>query len=291
MQAGHKTSAGARVAWLSALVLATAVAGAASRLALPALLAAAPSGEDIMRAVDERNEGQDTQWDIELTLVDRSGQRRTRTAKLLRKRFTVGGRRQDRQITVFLSPANVRQVGLLTFDNKGDAADDDVWLYLPALKKLRRIPAAERGDNFVGTDLTYEDIKGGFAYQDYTYELRGTRSWEDGGQRFEVDVVSARPKSKELESSLRFARTEIWVRRDIHARVRQEYYDSRDNLDRVTEARDYRNVDGVWTFTRLEVSNRETGHATELLVREARYDRGLPDALFHERTLLQESIR
>lgn len=273
------------VALLAALVL------LGSSLGRPPLQADAPSGEQIMRAVDERPEGRDAQWDMELTLVDRAGQRRVRTARLLRKRFSVGGARQDRQLTVFLSPANVRQVALLSFDNKGAAADDDLWLYLPALKKLRRIPAAERGDSFVGTDLTYEDVKGGFAYQDYTYETAAPRAWEDGGQRYEVDVVVARPRTPQLAASLGYARTEIWVRRDIHARVRQEYYDSRGHLDRVSEARGYHNVDGVWTFARLTVDNRETGHRTELVIHEARYDRDLPDSLFHERTLLQESIR
>lgn len=271
----------------SAVLLAALVA----RPPAPAQAAEEASGEAILRAVDERNEGADTEWDIELTLVDRAGRERVRSAKLFRKRFEVGGRRQDRQVTVFLSPANVRQVGLLSFDNKGEAADDDLWLYLPALKKLRRIPAAERGDNFVGTDLTYEDVKGGFAWRDFEARYLGTKTWQDGTQSVEVAVVSAKPKTRALEQSLGYARAEIWVRRDLHMRVHQEYFDAAGHLDRVTEGRDVKLVDGVWTFGRIEVQDKETGHATRLRVLQAKYNRGLPDSLFHERTLVQEAIR
>ncbi len=267
------------------------LAGVSARQPALALRAETPDGAAILRAVDERNEGDDTEWDVELTLVDRAGQERVRTAKLFRKRFDVGGRRQDRQVTVFLSPASVRQVGLLSFDNKGEAADDDVWLYLPALKKLRRIPAAERGDNFVGTDLTYEDVKGGFAWRDFDAQYVGAKTWQDAGQSFEVAVVSAKPKTPALQSSLGYARAEIWVRTDVQMRVHQEYFDAAGHLDRVTEGRDLRQIDGVWTFGRVDVQNKETGHSTRMRVLQAKYNRGLRDALFHERTLLQESIR
>ena len=253
--------------------------------------AASASGESLMRAVDEREEGEDVEWQIEMKLIDRQGQTRTRTAKLFRKKFVQDGRRQDRQVTIFLTPANIRKTGLLTFDNRGVGADDDVWLYLPALRKLRRIPASERGDNFVGTDFTYEDVKGGFAWSDYAYVPRGERDWEDGGQTYKVTVLEARPKTLELERSLGFSKAEILVRPDVALRVQQKFYDAQGNLDRTMTARDIRQIDGIWTFLRLEAENHETNHRTLMLLNAVRYNQKLPPDFFNERTLLAERVQ
>jgi uncharacterized protein len=257
----------------------------------PGRAAEEPSAEELMRGVDERDEGNDLEWDIEMTLVDRNGARRQRAARLLRKRYAPSGRRQDKQVTVFLAPANVRQVGLLSFDNKGEAKDDDIWLYLPALKKLRRIPASERGDNFVGTDLTYEDIKGGFAYRDYDYRLLGKRTWSDGGETRAAYAVEARPKTPKLQDALGFARAEILVLDELRMRVQQRFFDAQDKLERSFDVHDIRKIDGIWAWTRLKAENLETGHRTEMVIRQAKYNQGLPDDLFHERTLLLEKVR
>jgi hypothetical protein len=251
----------------------------------------APNPEAIMKAVDTRDDGDDLEWEIEMTLVDRRGQKRVRDSHLFRKHYQVDGRRQDRQVTVFTAPANIRNVGLLSFDNKDAGTPDDLWLYLPALKKLRRIPASERGDNFVGTDFTYEDVKGGFAYNDYAYKYLGQREWEDGGAKLKVHAVEARPKSPELQAALGFARTEILVRPDVHLRVHQKFFDASGNLDRELIARDIRQVDGIWTFHVLEAQNHETGHKTVMVLKKVKHNQGLADTLFHERTLLSEKLR
>jgi hypothetical protein len=261
-----------------------------SLLAAP-VAAGAPSGEALMRAVDERDEGEDVEWQIEMTLIDRQGQTRTRTARLYRKKFVHANQRQERQVTVFLSPANIRKTGLLSFDNRGQGSDDDIWLYLPALKKLRRIPASERGDNFVGTDFTYEDVKGGFAWGDYTYTLKGEQNWTDGGQSHKVYALEARPRTPALARALGFTRTEILVRPDVALRVQQKFYDAQDNLDRTLTAYDIRQVDGIWTFLRLEAENHETRHKTVMALKSVRYNQKLADDFFNERTLLSERVQ
>lgn len=276
------------IAKLPAVVLLTLLIGGG---ALAVAQGGAPNPEEILKAVDSRDDGEDLEWEIEMTLIDRRGQKRVRSSHLFRKHYMIDGRRQDRQVTVFTSPANIRNVGLLSFDNKDGGTPDDLWLYLPALKKMRRIPASERGDNFVGTDFTYEDVKGGFAYNDYVYKYLGQRDWEDGGARFKVHAVEARPRTADLQGALGFARTEILVRPDAHLRVHQKFFDAGGNLDRELTARDIRQVDGIWTFHVLEAHNHETGHRTVMVLKKVKYNQSLPDTMFHERTLLSEKLR
>jgi hypothetical protein len=249
------------------------------------------TAQEIIQRVDEREDGEDVEWDMVITLINRLDEKRTRTAKLFRKDFVVKGQRQTRQVTVFLSPRNIRSVGMLSFDYKHDAGDDDMWLYLPAIKKLRRIPAADRGDNFVGTDFTYEDIKQGFAVDDYHYRLIEETIWGDENQKFEVYRIEAIPKTEALKSALGFNRAEILVRKDIFIQVEQRFFDKNNALTRINSARDIRKIQGIWTAMRLESYNILNNHRTVLEITRAVYDQGLKDGLFHQRTLISERIR
>ena len=90
-----------------------------------------------------------------MELIDRRGKSRVRE--------TMGYRRyygeEKRTVLFYQSPTNVRGTGFLTYDYPNADTDDDQWLYLPALRKVRRISSSDRGDYFLGTDFTYEDIK------------------------------------------------------------------------------------------------------------------------------------
>jgi hypothetical protein len=263
-------------------------------VALPAAAAAAAeavSCREILRRVDRRDEGVDMRWDLTMRLVDSRGQAMTRKAILLRKRFETDAGRQDRQVTVFTSPANIRNTGLLTYDYKDADTDDDVWLYLPALKRLRRIPASDRGDNFVGTDFTYEDVKGGFAVEDYECRLLGEEAWSGEDGKVPVWRVEIEPRGDKLVRALGFARSEMLVRQDANLRVYQEFYGKSGELERVMRASRIGRVDGIWTFRVLEAKNHQTGHRTILELDSVRYNLGLDDDHFTERTLIRERLQ
>lgn len=270
------------------------VAAALWSLVLGGLPAAAEETVDcreILRRVDQRDEGVDMRWDLTMRLIDSRGQAMTRKAILLRKRFETDAGRQERQVTVFTSPANIRNTGLLTYDYKDADRDDDVWLYLPALKRLRRIPASDRGDNFVGTDFTYEDVKGGFAVEDFRCRLLGEEAW--GGEDGKVPVwrVEVVPRTEQLIRALGFARSEMLVRQDANLRVYQEFYGRDGELERDMRASRIGRVDGIWTFRVLEAKNHHTGHRTVLELDSVRYNLGLADDYFTDRTLIRERLQ
>ena len=74
----------------------------------------------------------------------------------------------------------MRGTGFLTYDYADVSVDDDQWLYLPALRKVRRISASDRGDFFLGTDFTYEDIKKEQKVEinDYAFQAKGSENVE-----------------------------------------------------------------------------------------------------------------
>jgi len=262
-----------------------------SILPVDQVLANQPTALEIMQRVGEREDGEDVEWDMIITLRNRLDEKRTRMAKLFRKDFVVKGEIQTRQVTVFLSPLNIRGVGMLSFDYKNDVIDDDMWLYLPAIKKMRRISAAERGDNFVGTDFTFEDIKQGFAVDDYHYKFIEETIWKAENQKFEVYRIEAIPKTDALKSALGFDRAEILVRKDIFMRVEQRFFDKNNILTRINSAHDVQKIQEIWTAMRLESYNILNNHRTVLEITGAVYNQKLPDSLFHERTLVSERIR
>lgn len=249
------------------------------------------NAEDIMRRVDQRYTGNDAEWDMVIILRNSNGEERRRESKLFRKEFKVKGKRQTRQVVVFNAPRNIRNVGMLSFDYKDEALEDDMWLYLPALRKIRRIPASRRGDNFVGTDLTFEDVKQGFAVDDYRYQMLGETQWEDEGHRFPVYRIRATPKTASLKDALGFDHSELLVRKDIFAMVKQTFYDANDKVLRINQALNFKNIQGIWTAMELNSRDLGTNHFTALHIQEAVYNQDLQDGFFHERTLVSERIR
>ncbi len=103
-----------------------------------------------MQAVDDRDDGDDGISDLEMTLIDKRGNKRVRKIRSFSKDFG----EDDYQLMFFLSPADVKDTGFLTFDYDDDDRDDDQWLYLPALKKTKRIATGDKSGSFMGSDFS-----------------------------------------------------------------------------------------------------------------------------------------
>ena len=123
-------------------------------LALPAIAQDTLTGDEIVAQMNARDDGNYVTRGFSIELTDRSG--KTRTEKTIAYRRYFGD--EKRTIIFYTEPTRVRGTGFLTYDYADPAIDDDQWLYLPALRKVRRISASDRGDYFLGTDFTYEEI-------------------------------------------------------------------------------------------------------------------------------------
>lgn len=235
------------------------------------------SGDQIMQRVDNRDDGDDLTQKIYQRLVDKRGGIRERHIVSFRKDYG----KDSKGISYFLKPANIRDTALLTYDYDGVARDDDQWLYLPALKKVRRISASDRGDYFMGTDFTFEDIKQTPELEDYNWTLTGSENING----FDCWVVQGVPKTDALKKNLGYSKTLNYVRKDIDMAIRIDYWDRKGQELKHFTITGLEQIDGIWTATAMLMENIQTRHKTEMQFSEHRYNSGLSDRTFSERML------
>lgn len=240
-----------------------------------------PEGIAIMRSVAERNEGNQVTRNMRLELTDRSGQTRTQEIKAFRRYFA----EEKRTILFYTAPANVRGTGFLTYDYAENAGEDDQWLYLPALRKVRRIPASNRGDYFLGTDFTYEEIKSEnkVGLQDYSFRTL-SQEMVDGVECYVVEgtVVNAEI-AKELGYSKAVWRIDpaMWISR------KSDYWDTNDNHLKTIENLKIEKVSDVWTVLQVRATNHKSGHSTLLTSSDVDYNSAVAERTFEQRSLVR----
>lgn len=230
----------------------------------------APSEEAIMTAVKRRDVGRDERAEVRMVLEDAGGD--TRERRLLRLRLTQQD--QDRIRLQFLFPPDVRDTAFLLLDHSD--RDDDRWLYLPSVKRPKRISGAQKYRNFLGTDFTYDDLGGREPHEDqHTLEDEATL---DGRA---VYLIKSVPK----ESDNPYAFRRVWVWKDVPIVLQEEYYDRHGQLRKRMRALKLARVAGIWTVVEREMVDLAERHRTGLSFTDVRYNAGLRPDLFREQAL------
>jgi hypothetical protein len=218
---------------------------------------------------------------MRLELTDRRGQTRAQEIRSFRRYFAD----EKRTILFYTAPANVRGTGFLTYDYADGAAEDDQWLYLPALRKVRRIPASSRGDYFLGTDFSYEEIKSEnkVGLQDYRFRTTGQEE-VDGILCYVVEGTAVSTEiAKELGYSKAVWRIDpaIWISR------KSDYWDVNGNHLKTIENLKIEQVDEIWTVLQVRAKNHKSGHSTLLTSTNVDYRSAVPERTFDQRTLVR----
>jgi len=277
---GHSSSAAipgstpARAAAVGALLLLASSVEARAEAPVDTL-----SGDQIMARVNQRDDGLQVSRKFTLELTDRRGITRVEKTTGYRKYFGD----EKRTIFFYTDPTNVRGTGFLTFDYPELERDDDQWLYLPALRKVRRISASDRGDYFLGTDLTYEEVKKEQKVElsDYRFEAAGKET-VDG---IETRVVKGIPINDRIADELGYSRV-IWrVDPEIWMSRLSDYYDPNGNHLKTIHLESVETVDGIDTATRIFVQNHKTGHSTRLTFSDIDYEAKVDDRVFSQNRL------
>ncbi|MEO8040254.1 MAG: outer membrane lipoprotein-sorting protein [Betaproteobacteria bacterium] len=210
-----------------------------------------------------------------------------------RVRRTVGrsklkpGSLDNRSLVKFLSPADVRGTVTLTIENSAPGMDDDIWVYLPALRKVRRLVSSNKKDSFVGTDLSYGDVIG---YRVDQWQHRILR--EEQVEGIDCWVTESVPKTDRVREDSGYSKRIGWIRKDNFAAMKAENYDLNGALLKVITLRDHRNVDprhGKWVAMHIEATNVQDNRRT--VIDFDRYDanQGVSDAAFTARAIERES--
>jgi hypothetical protein len=242
----------------------------------------AETADWIARQVDQRDTGKDSRFEMAMTLFDR--QERTRERRLTVTTLRAAGTRGDRVLVRFEAPNDIKGTGLLVWEHP--TAEDERFLYLPALGRVRRIAGSEKQESFVGSDLSYEDI-GGRELDDYRYAIvERNATWQNpSGESF----AAWRLESTSVDPQAVYPRIVSVVRKDNFVVVAADIFNRRNEREKRYDMRDLRQVDGVWTAMAVSMTNQIQRTRTELVVTSVRYNIGLNESAFTRRELEQRA--
>lgn len=250
---------------------------------LVAILAFSPvfaiSGVEIAQKVHDRNDGDNSTSDMRMTLINKSGQKRVRELK----RFSKDKGVDKFNMMFFLSPADVENTAFLTYDYDDSNKDDDQWLYLPELKKIKRIASSDKSSSFMGSDFSYSDMTSKNV-EDYTYKIM-KETKVDGHKVWQMLVV---PKSEKTIEETGYTKSIIFVRQDNFVVVQALYYVKLGKKLKYFKVLGLEEIDGVWTTTTMQMvtkKGKRTLHKTLIEFENIKYNQDLQESFFSTRTL------
>ena len=237
-----------------------------------------PKARAIMKKVDARDDGKTIDQDMLMVLIDKNGKKRTRDLKSYSKDFGA----DEHRILFFKSPADVKNTAFLTYDYDNPNKDDDQWLYLPALKKVKRIPTADKSSSFMGSDFSYFDMTDR-DLEDYDFKLlketkvRGKDAW----------VIEATPRNKKVVKESGYTKTIGIVRKDNYMVVRAINF-MKNGKKKYMDMPKLHKQNGVWVpdmMTATTKKGNRTLHKTILKFNHIKVNKPLSDDLFTTRRL------
>ena len=227
---------------------------------------------------DRRDRGfGDSTAALRMVLRSRGGDERSRE---LRSRVLERPDQGDRSLVVFDDPPDVRGTALLTYANR--VGDDDQWLYLPALKRVRRIAASNRSGPFMGSEFSYEDLASQVV-EKFTYRwLRDEACPGEGFDSLTCYVIERRP----VKASSGYSRQVLWIDQKEYRTVKIDYYDRREVLLKTLSLSRYEQHAGrFWRAGNMLMSNHQTGQNTRLVWSGYKFGVGLRENDFTPQAL------
>jgi hypothetical protein len=240
----------------------------------------AQTADQIMAKVETRDDGDNATSVMEMILIDKSGHRRKRSIRS----FSKDQGPDMQRLMFFLEPADVRGTGFLTYDYGAANKDDDQWMYLPELRKTKRIAASDKSGSFMGSDFSFADMTGR-ELKEWTFKLlgekdvRGKKAW----------LIEAVPANRKVRDRYGYEKSVVFVRQDIFMVVRAVHW-LRDGRLKYLDVKKVSKKDGIWVGTEIEmrtVRAKKTEHTTVLRLRDIKYGQNLDDGLFTIRKLEQ----
>lgn len=235
------------------------------------------SGREIMVMVDEAPDGDDRKSLIEMILINRRGKKRNRTMVSFSKDFG----KDTKKLMAFKKPLDVKGTAFLSWEYDNPEKDDDKWLYMPALRKVRRISGESDNESFMGSDFTYDDM-GDRNVDEDVHTLIGEEILE-GHDCWKIRSV---PVKKEAAYDKRI----LWVRKDAHKVVKAEYLDAQ-GLIKTFTVQELKSHQGIWTTFKMKMENHRENHATIMSVSDVDYDTGVADRFFSVNTISRGHVR
>lgn len=263
-------------------VFLAAFSGAAILGAAALAQAAEPNLADIVQKSLSVNKMIDSTSDATFTLINKGGQERVRKTFGVSKLEANG--EDNMRMTRFMAPADVKGTVSLLIEHS--AADDDIWIYLPALKKVRRLVSSNKKDSFVGTDFSYGDVIG-HKVAEWNYKLLR----EEQADNAACYVIEATPKSDEVRDNSGYSKRQIWIRKDNFFAIKGDLWDESGQPVKTFHMTDLKEVDAArhkWQAMKLEADNLQTGHKTIIAFDNFKVNQKVHDDFFTTRYMEKE---
>ncbi len=226
------------------------------------------TGREIMLKAADRPDGDTRKSVMQMELINKRGSKRVRTMISYSKDYG----KDKKTIMFFQEPADVKGTGFLTWDYNDEDKTDDRWLYLPAMKKTRRISGTSaKKEYFMGSDFTYDDLGNRDVDADVHKLLReetinGQLCW----------VVESTQKDNDDVYSKKVG----WIRNDNYMAVKVEYYDKQGSILKILEVNEIKKVDGFWTAAQMTMTNKLRDHKTIIRFESMAFNIAIDDQMF-----------
>lgn len=243
-----------------------------------------PEARGIMEKVDARDDGDNQTSDMEMILIDKKGQERVRKIHS----FGKDKGKDSLRLMFFMHPADVKNTGFLTYDYDDPKKDDDQWLYLPALRKTKRIASSDKSGSFMGSDLNYSDMTSR-NLEDFDFTFYGKKKeMEVNGKK--VWVIESIPRTKEVIKETGYEKSIIFVRQDNYFVIRGISYEEKKGYKKFIEVKKLEKIDGIWVAAEMHVTRKrgkanEFVHKTILKLSNIKFNQNLNYDLFTTRRL------
>lgn len=244
--------------------------------------AADPEALNIMTKVDSRDTGSDRTADMKIILVDKQDNKRIRRLKVFNKK------KGDDMLALmfFLHPSDVKNTGFLTHDFEDPAKEDNMWLYVSALKKTKRIAAYNKNRSFMGSDLNYSDMAA-MQLDDYEFDFYEKQKQHkiDSSDTWAIWCV---PKSEKIARQIGYDKRLVFVRQDNFMIARILAWEHGSQYLKYFDVKHFEKIDNIWVATNMVISvkkGNELLHKTILELNNIRFNQNLNESLFTVRNL------
>lgn len=230
------------------------------------------TGLKIIENVYNRPTGVDQTADLTMSLINSRGDSRVRVINQFLKDFGD----LEKKIMFFVSPADVYNTSFMNWSYDEAGKDDDQWIYLPALKRVKRISSDSKSDYFMGSDFTYDDLGDRHPSADTHKLLREEKL--DGEMCY---VVESTPKEKEYM----YSKTITWIVKDKWIGKKKEFYDEDNELLKTLTVKETVKIDEIIIITLSEMYNVQSEHKTVMKLENVQVNSGVDDNKFTERMM------
>jgi hypothetical protein len=209
----------------------------------------------------------------ETTMILKNAQGVENKRQLIIKRLERGS--GDKSLIDFIYPLDIKGTKLLSFEQIGK--DDKQWLYMPALKRIKRISSRNKSGSFMASEFSYEDISSQ-NYKNYTYQGDAKVVKKKNKSYFQIE---RKPKDKNSGYSKQI----VYIERDTYLVRYGEYYDTLGKLLKKVEFLKYKKIDGVYRIQKINMKNIQNGKSTMLVWDEDKVKTGLNETDFSKKVL------